>query len=67
MQLEKNKQNMATASDPGVKNKSITGRLNEHFGFRLSADSKTVAMENVCCMHCHLHARLESVSRENTF
>jgi len=44
---------MTTASDSGVKYKSITGRLKEHFGFTLSANSKTVAMENVCCMHCH--------------
>jgi len=44
---------MATASDSSVKYKSITSRLKEHFGFRLSADSKRVAMENICCMHGH--------------
>jgi len=35
---------MATASDSGMKYKSITGRLKEHFGFRLSASSKTVIL-----------------------
>jgi len=44
---------MATASDSGVKYKRIPSQLNEHFRSRLSADSKTVAMENVCCMHRH--------------
>jgi len=70
---------MAMASDTGftgVKYKSITGGLEEHLGFRLSADSKTVATENVAActviMRLHitdqtLHARLESVSRHNSF
>jgi len=44
---------MAMASDSGAKYKSISGRFKEHFGFRSSADSKTVTMVNVCCMHCH--------------
>jgi len=43
---------MATASDSGMKYKSIIGRLKEHFGFKLCAVSKPVAMENVCCMRC---------------
>ena len=38
------KQHMAMENDYGVKYKSITGRLKEHFGFRLSADSKIVIL-----------------------
>ena len=40
-------------NDSSVKYQSITSRLKEHFRLRLSVDSKTVAMENICYIHCY--------------
>jgi len=54
---------MATANDSSDKYKSITGSLKERFGFRLSADTKTVSMESICCMHCH---KVFAYHRSNT-
>jgi len=45
---------MATESDSGVKYKSITGQLKEHFEFRLSADSKTVILRILNPFESHL-------------
>jgi len=37
------KKKLGEANDSGVKHESITGRLKDHFRFRLNVGSKTVA------------------------
>uniref|UniRef100_A0A0L8H915 BED-type domain-containing protein n=1 Tax=Octopus bimaculoides TaxID=37653 RepID=A0A0L8H915_OCTBM len=35
-----------------MKYKSLSGRLHEHFGFKLLVDGNIKTADNVCCIHC---------------
>ena len=39
--------------DSRAKHKAISGRLSDHFGFKLSENGSVLSVENVYCMTCH--------------
>lgn len=47
------KTKMDAVSDKSNKYKAISGRLSDHFGFKLASDGTIINAESVCCVHCH--------------
>ena len=44
---------MATGIDKSVKYKAISGRLSDHFGFKIYSGETVLNADSVCCVHCH--------------
>ena len=44
---------MKSNDDSRAKHETISGRLSDYFGFKLSENGSVLSVANVCCMTCH--------------